>query len=504
MAAAGQAAQEREQELREQLKADAAKRAAGGASNGGGDAAPTGKRRKRSWSVAPSAAAPEPPEAPTSAVSPRNSAVERAREAALAAAREAAAPAAAPAPAARRGARQTPVARLQQQLAQQQVAMAQAQQQIALVAQQQQLTMVQQHAARAGVFVSNLSDEAEAELRQKFAAFGPLVAAERTPQDRSKYFVAFADESAAVRAVSEMHNTVLGGRSIRVVRAPAAPCAGFAPGPGGDAGLLSAPNAAQLAQAGALSQMRFQQAAAVQQLSQQAHMLATQAQALGGDRTPDGALLLQQALAAKAQVQQMEQIVAAQHAQAEQIATASMVPRAPQPLPASGPAIAKPDAALSFCVYMSGLPAEWQEKDVRAVFASFGAVQQVALAGKTGRGWIEFADAATASSAASQMNGFDAGGGGELDVKVLTPTLLASLGGTIASSSGAASQGQAAAAEGEESLEESQQHISTGQRYALMQKLSRQQQQAERSSQSESVQSSCVVRIENMVKDSSE
>ena len=77
---------------------------------------------------------------------------------------------------------------------------------------------------------------------------------------------------------------------------------------------------------------------------------------------------------------------------------------------------------------MSGLPGEWQEKDVRAVFASFGAVQQVALAGKTGRGWIEFADAATASSAASQMNGFDAGGGGELDVKVLTPTLLASLG----------------------------------------------------------------------------
>ena len=53
--------------------------------------------------------------------------------------------------------------------------------------------------------------------------------------------------------------------------------------------------------------MRMQQAAAVQQLSQQAHMLAMQAQALGGDRTPDGALLQQQALAAKAQVQQMEQ-----------------------------------------------------------------------------------------------------------------------------------------------------------------------------------------------------
>ena len=82
---------------------------------------------------------------------------------------------------------------------------------------------------------------------------------------------------------------------------------------------------------------------------------------------------------------------------------------------------------------------------------------------------------------------------------------MAVAGGTIASSNGAADPGQAAAAaEGEESLEESQQHISTGQRYALMQKLSRQQQRAERSSQQGSLQGSCVVRIENMVKDSSE
>ena len=42
---------------------------------------------------------------------------------------------------------------------------------------------------------------------------------------------------------------------------------------------------------GHTARRRMQQAAAVQQLSQQAHMLAMQAQALGGDRTPAGALL---------------------------------------------------------------------------------------------------------------------------------------------------------------------------------------------------------------------